>query len=88
VATGIPAREEIRPPGRSEARATAALLLAGAGLVALSLILPHPSGGHTIALAATAAGMVVVGCSVWFLSARVPVALVCCWPGPRWSPRC
>jgi diguanylate cyclase (GGDEF)-like protein/PAS domain S-box-containing protein len=76
VATGIAAREEIRPPGRSEARATAALLLAGAGLVALSLILPHPSGGHTIALAATAAGMVVVGAGVWFLSARVPVALV------------
>ena len=52
------------------------LLLAGAGLVALSLILPHPSGGHFIALCATAAGMAVVGAAVWFLSARVPVALV------------
>jgi diguanylate cyclase (GGDEF)-like protein/PAS domain S-box-containing protein len=76
VATGIAAREEIRPPGRSEARATGALLLAGAGLVALSLILPHPSGGREIALAATAAGMVAVGGAVWFLSSRVPVALV------------
>jgi PAS domain S-box-containing protein len=76
VATGTAAREEIRPPGRSEARATALLLLAGAGLVALSLILPHPSGSHVIALCATAAGMAVVGGVVWLLSARVPVALV------------
>jgi diguanylate cyclase (GGDEF)-like protein/PAS domain S-box-containing protein len=76
VASGTAAREEIRPPGRSEARATGALLLAGAGLVALSLILPHPSGGHFIALCATAAGMAVVGGAVWFLSARVPLALV------------
>jgi diguanylate cyclase (GGDEF)-like protein/PAS domain S-box-containing protein len=76
VASGTAAREEIRPPGRSEARATGALLLAGAGLVALSLILPHPAGGHEIALAATAAGMAVVGGIVWFASARVPVALV------------
>jgi diguanylate cyclase (GGDEF)-like protein/PAS domain S-box-containing protein len=52
------------------------LLLAGAGLVALSLILPHPSGGHTIALSATAAGMALVGGACWFLSARVPVAVV------------
>jgi diguanylate cyclase (GGDEF)-like protein/PAS domain S-box-containing protein len=76
VATGTAAREEIRPPGRSEARATGALLLAGAGLVALSLILPHPSGGHFIALCATAAGMAVVGGAVWFCSSRVPLALV------------
>jgi diguanylate cyclase (GGDEF)-like protein/PAS domain S-box-containing protein len=76
VASGIPAREEIRPPGRSEARATGALLLAGAGFVALSLILPHPPGGHEIALAATGAGMAVVGGAVWFLSARVPLGLV------------
>jgi diguanylate cyclase (GGDEF)-like protein/PAS domain S-box-containing protein len=76
VASAASAREEIRPPGRSEARATGALLLAGAGLVALSLILPHPAGGHEIALAATAAGMAVVGGVVWFASARVPVALV------------
>jgi diguanylate cyclase (GGDEF)-like protein/PAS domain S-box-containing protein len=52
------------------------LLLAGAGLVALSLILPHPSGGHLIALSATAAGMAIAGGAVWFLSSRVPVALV------------
>jgi diguanylate cyclase (GGDEF)-like protein/PAS domain S-box-containing protein len=76
VATGVTAREEIRPPGRSEARATGALLLAGAGLVALSLILPHPAGGHEIALASTAAGMALVGGAVWFFASRVPVALV------------
>lgn len=76
MATGTSAREEIRPPGRSEARATGALLLAGAGLVALSLILLHPSGGHLIALCATAAGMAVVGAAVWLLASRVSPAVV------------
>jgi diguanylate cyclase (GGDEF)-like protein/PAS domain S-box-containing protein len=65
----------IRTPGRSEARATGALLVAGAGLVALSLILPHPAGGHLIALIATAAGMALVGLLCWFASARIPLAL-------------
>jgi diguanylate cyclase (GGDEF)-like protein/PAS domain S-box-containing protein len=76
MATGTSAREEIRPPGRSEARASGALLLAGAGLVALSLILPHPSGGHFIALCATAAGMAVLGAVVWFCASRIPIAVV------------
>ena len=74
---------QIRPPGRSEARATGALLMAGAGLVALSLILPHPAGGHLIALIATAAGMALVGAG---LSGSPPPASrwrspTCCWPG-------
>jgi diguanylate cyclase (GGDEF)-like protein/PAS domain S-box-containing protein len=67
-------QDEIRAPGRSEARATGALLMAGAGLVALSLILPHPAGGHLIALIATACGMALTGLACWFLSARLPVA--------------
>ena len=49
--------------------------MAGAGLVALSLILPHPAGGHLIALIATASGMALVGLVCWFASARVPLAL-------------
>jgi diguanylate cyclase (GGDEF)-like protein/PAS domain S-box-containing protein len=68
-------QEEIRPPGRSEARATGALLIAGAGLVALSLILPHPSGGNYAALIATACGMALGGLVCWFASRRVPVVL-------------
>jgi diguanylate cyclase (GGDEF)-like protein/PAS domain S-box-containing protein len=68
-------QDEIRAPGRSEARATGALLMSGAGLVALSLILPHPAGGHVIALIATAAGMALVGLACWLASARVPLAL-------------
>jgi diguanylate cyclase (GGDEF)-like protein/PAS domain S-box-containing protein len=47
--------------------------MSGAGLVALSLILPHPSGGHLIAPIATAAGMGLVGLLCWLLSARVPI---------------
>jgi diguanylate cyclase (GGDEF)-like protein/PAS domain S-box-containing protein len=69
-------QEEIRPPGRSEARAVAILLLAGAGLVAMSLLLPHPSGGHLVALVATACGMALVGATCWIFASRVPVALV------------
>ena len=45
-------QQDSKAPGRSEARAVGALLLAGAGLVALSLVLPHPSGGDTPALIA------------------------------------
>lgn len=68
-------KDEIRAPSRSEARATGALLMAGAGLVALSLFLPHPAGGHFIALIATTCGMAVVGLTSWLLASRVPQAL-------------
>ncbi|HTR75807.1 MAG TPA: diguanylate cyclase [Solirubrobacterales bacterium] len=63
--------EEIRPPGRSEARATGVLLVVGAGLVGLSLVLPHPDGGDTIALGATAVGMALLGILCWTFSARI-----------------
>jgi diguanylate cyclase (GGDEF)-like protein/PAS domain S-box-containing protein len=68
-------REELRAPGRSEARAVGALLGAGAGLVALSLVLPHPSGGNTAALIGTAAAMAVAGLLCWALSRRIPVVV-------------
>jgi diguanylate cyclase (GGDEF)-like protein/PAS domain S-box-containing protein len=73
---GIPKKQEaLRDPGRSEARAVGALLLAGTGLVALSLVLPHPSGSDTPALIATAAAMAAVGLLCWFLARRIPLAL-------------
>jgi diguanylate cyclase (GGDEF)-like protein/PAS domain S-box-containing protein len=65
----------LRAPGRSEARAGGALLLAGAGLVALSLALPHPSGSDTSALITTAAAMVAAGLLCWFLARRIPIAV-------------
>ncbi len=68
-------QEELRPPGRSEARATGALLLTGAGLVALSLSLPHPSGANTSVLIALAVGMAVAGLLLWFLAPRVPLLI-------------
>ncbi len=67
-------QQALRAPGRSEARAIGALLLAGAGLVALSLALPHPSGADTRALIATAAAMVAVGLLSWLLAWRIPLA--------------
>ncbi len=71
----ISQKEAIRAPGRSEARAAAMLLISGAMLVALSLILPHPSGGHLLALVATACGMALVGLVCWFAAARIPLAV-------------
>jgi diguanylate cyclase (GGDEF)-like protein/PAS domain S-box-containing protein len=66
-------REVLRAPGRAEARATGALLLAGGGLVALSLALPHPSGGDTNALIAIAVAMVAAGLLCWRLARLIPV---------------
>jgi diguanylate cyclase (GGDEF)-like protein/PAS domain S-box-containing protein len=54
-----------------EARAAAALPVAGAGLVALSLILPHPSGGDQTAVAVTAAAMAFVGALLSLFVARI-----------------
>jgi len=68
-------REELRAPGRSEARAIGALLGAAAGLVVLSLVLPHPSGANIPALLAAAAAMAVAGLLCWTLSRRIPVGL-------------
>jgi diguanylate cyclase (GGDEF)-like protein/PAS domain S-box-containing protein len=65
----------LRTAGRSEARSVGALLLAGAGLVSLSLALPHPSGGNTAALLAIAATMAVAGLLCWFLARHVPLAV-------------
>ena len=48
--------------------------MAGAGLVGLSLILPHPSGGDTSALIVTAVAMAVAGLLSWFLSRQIPLA--------------
>jgi diguanylate cyclase (GGDEF)-like protein/PAS domain S-box-containing protein len=68
-------QEELRAPGRSESRAVGALLVAGAGFVALSLLLPHPSGGKTAALIATAAAMAATGLLCWLLARRLPLVV-------------
>ncbi len=57
--------------GSAEARAAAALPVAGAGLVALSLILPHPSGGDQSAVAVTAATMAFLGALLSLFVARI-----------------
>jgi diguanylate cyclase (GGDEF)-like protein/PAS domain S-box-containing protein len=65
-------RVSLNPAGGSELRAAAALLIAGAGLVALSLLLPHTSGGDTTALTLTAAAMAAAGVLCSFLVGRIP----------------
>jgi diguanylate cyclase (GGDEF)-like protein/PAS domain S-box-containing protein len=67
-------RVSIGPPLRTRARAAAALLVAGAGLVALSLVLPHPGGADQVALSLTALAMAVGGGVVWLLGSRIPAA--------------
>jgi diguanylate cyclase (GGDEF)-like protein/PAS domain S-box-containing protein len=67
-------RPAIRAAGRSMAMACGALLTAGAGLVAFSLILPHPSGGNSMALLVTAAAMLLAGLVLWFLVKELPPA--------------
>lgn len=54
-----------------EARAAAALPVAGAGLVALTLALPHPSGGDETALVFTAAAMALVGLALFAFPGRI-----------------
>ena len=58
------------------ARAAAALLVAGAGLVAISLVLPHPSGADHVALTLTAIGMAITGGIVWLLADRISKPVV------------
>jgi diguanylate cyclase (GGDEF)-like protein/PAS domain S-box-containing protein len=67
----VDARPTLSPADRTRARAAAALLVAGAGLVAISLVLPHPDGADEVALTFTALGMAVVGAIVWALAAKV-----------------
>lgn len=65
-------RVSLTPADRTLARATAALLVTGAALVAISLVLPHPSGADHVALSLTAFGMALAGVVVWLLAARIP----------------
>lgn len=65
-------RVSIRPASRTRARASAAILVAGAGLVAISLVLPHPEGADHAALTLTTLAMVVAGGSLWLLAGKVP----------------
>jgi diguanylate cyclase (GGDEF)-like protein/PAS domain S-box-containing protein len=51
----------IRPAGTTAIRAASAVLLAGAALVCLSLLLPHPQGADESALAFTAMAMALGG---------------------------
>ncbi|HSK50874.1 MAG TPA: sensor domain-containing diguanylate cyclase [Solirubrobacterales bacterium] len=65
----------LRERGRSEARAVGAVLIGGAGLVELSLLLPHPSEVNEPALLAIATAMFAAGLACFVLSHRIPIAL-------------
>jgi diguanylate cyclase (GGDEF)-like protein/PAS domain S-box-containing protein len=65
-------RVSIKPTGTTAIRAAAAVLVAGAGLVYLSLILPHPSGADELALSLTALAMAVAGAAIFALAKPIP----------------
>jgi diguanylate cyclase (GGDEF)-like protein/PAS domain S-box-containing protein len=73
MANWLQRRGALREQGPSEARAIGALLVAGAGLVALSLLLPHPSEVDEPALIGTAVGMFAVGLLSVAFFRRIPV---------------
>jgi diguanylate cyclase (GGDEF)-like protein/PAS domain S-box-containing protein len=66
----------IRSSGTMAIRAAGAVLVAGAGLVYLSLMLPHPSGADEVALSITALAMAVAGATVFSFAKKVPVRAV------------
>lgn len=66
----------IRPANRTRARAAAALLIAGAALVGISLVLPHPEGADEVALTLTALGMAAVGGVIWLFASRLPLGAI------------
>jgi diguanylate cyclase (GGDEF)-like protein/PAS domain S-box-containing protein len=66
-------RSILREPGRSEARAVGALLLASAGLVVLTVVLPHPGDADIPALSAIAAAMSALGLLVFGFSRHIPI---------------
>lgn len=66
-------RVSIRPANRTRARAAAALLVAGAALVGISLVLPHPDGADEVALILTALGMAAAGGIAWLFAGRMPL---------------
>jgi diguanylate cyclase (GGDEF)-like protein/PAS domain S-box-containing protein len=63
----------LRPANRTRARGASALLVAGAALVGISLVLPHPEGADAVALIFTALAMAVAGGIVWALAGRIPL---------------
>ena len=69
-------RVSLRPPSRTRAQAAAALLVAGAGLVAISLVLPHPEGADHVALTFTALAMALTGGVLWLFAGKLPAAAV------------
>jgi diguanylate cyclase (GGDEF)-like protein/PAS domain S-box-containing protein len=69
-------RVSLAGTGGAEVRAGAALLIAGGGLVALSLALPHPSGGDSPALLTIAAAMAFAGVLCSLVVQRVPKVAV------------
>ena len=66
----------IRPVGTTAIRAAAVVLVAGAALVYLSLLLPHPQGADELALSLTALAMAIAGAAIFALAKRIPTAAV------------
>ncbi|MDQ3726153.1 MAG: diguanylate cyclase [Actinomycetota bacterium] len=72
----VDTRPILKSADRTRARASAALLVAGAGLVWISLVLPHPDGADQVALTLTALAMAIAGAIVWAFAAKISKPVV------------
>jgi len=82
-------REELRAPGRPEARAVGASSALALAWSSSQLVLPHPSGADTAALIVIAVAMAAAGLLCWLLLARIPIAVThLALRGPRRRPGC
>jgi diguanylate cyclase (GGDEF)-like protein/PAS domain S-box-containing protein len=61
--------------GASLSKAVGSLLLLGAGFVAITVNLPHPSGGSIAVQLAIGGAMLVAGVLCWLLASRFPAQL-------------
>ena len=68
-------RRAIDSQGASLGKAIGSLFLLGAGFAAITVALPHPSGGNVAGQLAIGGAMLVTGVTCWILAGRFPARL-------------
>ena len=68
-------RRAIDSQGASLAKAIGSLFLLGAGFAAITVALPHPSGGNVAGQLAIGGAMLLTGVTCWILAGRFPARL-------------
>ena len=68
-------RRAIDTQGASLGKAIGSLFLLGAGFAAITVALPHPSGGNVAGQLAIGGAMLITGVTCWILAGRFPARL-------------